>query len=276
MRPVFLAAACCLLAVLATPLAPARAQELEDGTLREETLSEERAVEQGREALDRAGNFPWYDEETDGLRRIEVRREPTPEGPVQMNSGRTSNPGGFSFPAWLANLLGGILPFMSWACPASLIVLLVFLAILFIRYITTSGGELQGGLSGDEEHDRRSEIDRIEALPFRMRKPFADLLSEARRCYEAGNFNDAIVYLYSYQLVHLDKRHLIRLTKGKTNRQYVREVKPRGGISHVLTETMLAFEEVFFGNHDLPRRRFEQCWNRLDEFHSMVDQHTAA
>ena len=54
-----------------------------------------------------------------------------------------------------------------------------------------------------------------------------DLLAEARRHYQAGNYGAAIVYLFSFQLVQLDRRQIIQLAKGKTNRQYLREVGPR-------------------------------------------------
>ena len=68
---------------------------------------------------------------------------------------------------------------------------------------------------------------RIESLPFPVAAGRLDLLAEARRHYQAGNYGAAIVYLFSFQLVQLDKRQIIRLAKGKTNRQYLREVGPR-------------------------------------------------
>ena len=55
----------------------------------------------------------------------------------------------------------------------------------------------------------------------RSRARKAGLLEEARRSYEEGDYNTAIVYLYSYQLVKLDQNQWIRLAKGKTNRQYL-------------------------------------------------------
>ncbi len=75
-----------------------------------------------------------------------------------------------------------------------------------------------------------------------------DLLAEARRHYQAGNYGAAIVYLFSFQLVQLDKRQIIRLAKGKTNRQYLREVGPRAALLRLVEQTMVAFEDVFFGN----------------------------
>ena len=75
--------------------------------------------------------------------------------------------------------------------------------------------------------ESRRDADRVEALPFHVRAASGDFLAEARRLYDAGHYSEAIVYLFSYQLVQLDKHHVIRLAKGKTNRQYVRETRQR-------------------------------------------------
>jgi hypothetical protein len=119
-------------------------------------------------------------------------------------------------------------------------------------------------------------VDRVEALPFHLRKPTGDFLSEARRLYEAGNYSEAVIYLYSHLLVQLDRHHVIRLTKGKTNRQYLREVRSRTLLREILDRTMVAFEDVFFGHHALTRERFEECWRRLDEFHGELERQERA
>jgi hypothetical protein len=100
-------------------------------------------------------------------------------------------------------------------------------------------------------------------------------MAQARRHFEAGEFAQAIIYLYSYQLIQLDRHQLIRLTKGKTNRQYVRELRSRRELRDVLFRTMVVFEEVFFGHHSLSRERFESCWRRMDEFHQHLAQAAA-
>jgi hypothetical protein len=107
------------------------------------------------------------------------------------------------------------------------------------------------------------------------RRDQSDLLGQARRYYEAGNYAEAIIYLFSYQLVELDRHGFVHLERGKTNRQYVREAQrapeaKSGGLHKILDQTMVAFEDVFFGARDLDRRRFEQCWSRLDEFQSLL------
>ena len=120
-----------------------------------------------------------------------------------------------------------------------------------------------------------------------------NLLDEARRHWQEGDFAQAIIYLFSFQLVHLDKQQIIRLNKGKTNRQYLREighgaaawatlaaapqVEPpapvfpqlRGRLQGLVEQTMFVFEDVFFGNRALERARFEACWSRVDEFQSL-------
>ncbi len=62
-------------------------------------------------------------------------------------------------------------------------------------------------LSGEAE----LAADRVEALPFLRQRSHDDLLGQARRHYEQGNYSEAIVYLFSHELVELDRSSLIRL-----------------------------------------------------------------
>ena len=98
------------------------------------------------------------------------------------------------------------------------------------------------------------------------------LIMGAQRQYENGNFAEAIIYYYSHQLVQLDRCQLIRLTKGKTNRQYLREIAERAGLFDLLTQSVQMFEDVFFGHHALNRERFEAVWRRQDQFDSLLEQ----
>jgi hypothetical protein len=115
-----------------------------------------------------------------------------------------------------------------------------------------------------------TEADRIESLPFHIARPQTNLLAEARRHYLAGDYGEAMIYLFSYKLVQLDKSHFIRLARGKTNRQYLGELRRSLPLWRILYSAMVAFEDVFFGHHPLSRERFEACWNRLDEFHQLI------
>jgi hypothetical protein len=114
--------------------------------------------------------------------------------------------------------------------------------------------------------------DRIEALPFLRERSQDDLLGQARYHYERGNYSEAIIYLFSYQLVELDRSALVRLAKGKTNRQYLREARRMRPLAGLLERTMLAFEDVFFGRRVLDRLAFEACWSQLGQFDALVSQ----
>jgi hypothetical protein len=72
--------------------------------------------------------------------------------------------------------------------------------------------------------------------------------------------------------VELDRHHVIRLAKGKTNRQYVRETRQRPLLRTILETTMVAFEDAFFGNKTLSREAFERSWNRVNEFRMELER----
>ena len=77
--------------------------------------------------------------------------------------------------------------------------------------------------------------------------------------------------------ITLDQHHIIRLTKGKTNRQYLREILRNGrkALGSLLEQTMIRFEDVFFGNYPLERDQFEACWSQVPQFEQMVQESPA-
>ncbi|REK06804.1 MAG: DUF4129 domain-containing protein [Planctomycetota bacterium] len=206
--------------------------------------AEDPAVEQGREAFGDA-TFPWYNSESDSLEPIEFWNPPKWDSPVD---------------------LGSVLQILFWIGITVLVIVLVVLIYRFTRDQTSR--ELSVALQ--RTSDEILAADQVEALGFLAERPRDDLLGRARRYYEEGNYAEAIIYLFSYQLLQLDKFALIRLAKGKTNRQYLREagrVPPLGGS---LERTMLAFEHVFFGQRGLDRAGFEACWNALPDFEQQL------
>ncbi|MGE0756936.1 MAG: DUF4129 domain-containing protein [Pirellulaceae bacterium] len=219
------------------------------------------ADEAGRRALRESAEFPWYDAERDELRRIEVK----PPSDVAARRSRWEPPNiAWSWPDWLSALLSAL----GWVLLTCLAVLLVYLLIR--AFLST--GWVGDAASDSDDGSTTGDADRIEALPFHFQVAQGDLLTRARQLYEAGDFSQAIIYLYGYQLIQLDRHQLIRLTKGKTNRQYLRELRRRRELSELLRGSVALFEEVFFGHHRLDQRRFETCWSRLDEFHQHLGQ----
>lgn len=225
--------------------------------------------ETAREAL-RDGGFPWYDEKTDDLEALRVEPQTPPPEAKDWSLDLDLDVPNWDFDFW---------HYVTWFIWGTLIAALVWVLILLVR-AAIQGGKFGFGSAGESEtKDLARESEQLANLPFPIERPRGDLLAEARQHYETGDYGNAIVYLFSYQLVHLDNNQLIRLAKGKTNRQYLRELgastlssaSPRT-IRALMTQTMVAFEEVFFGQHPLDRQEFEACWQRMDEFHRDVQR----
>jgi hypothetical protein len=221
------------------------------------------AVQAGRDALQGRTYYPWYDAQADDVRRVSVTPAAKPPEPTNPN---------WRWPEWkgwnmnwsLGDIFWTALQVIFWGI---IIAVFVFLIVLLTRVFL--GRESAAAVTSDEsQHIETGAVaDRIEHLPFDVRRPVGDLLSEARRLYEQGEYSQAVVYYFSYLLVEMDRRQVIRLTRGKTNRQYLREVRrQRREVAGLVERTMIAFEDVFFGDHALDRERFEACWRELDDF----------
>lgn len=220
------------------------------------------------EPLPGGSGFPWYDARKDELKRLNVK----PPSDFANRQARW-RPGGslpsWSFPTWLRQ----VLEVLGWTLVIALVVLVFWLIVqAFLQRelggLSSAEGELEPGSD-------RTDDARIDQLPFALVAGRTDLLAEARRFYELGDYDRAIIYLYSYLLVQLDRRQLIRLTKGKTNRQYLREIRARVRLHSLVQTTMLAFEDVFFGGHHLEGARFEVCWRAVPDFQQQLEEAAA-
>mgnify|MGYP006274899679 CR=1 FL=1 len=221
-------------------------------------------VEAGKSAM-KSGSYPWYDPTQDELKRINVK---PPKAPPQTQSASKSwfEDWDFSGLKTLFESLGEVARILIYTVAAAILGLLIyFLVKVFLKRSTENDD------GGDEEEEAEiGGVDRIDELPIQIAAPRGDFLSEARRRYEAGDYSGAIVYLFSYELLHLDRHQRIQLTKGKTNRQYLREVRAIPRLQAMLARTMIAFEDVFFGHHPLDRSSFEACWQEVEEFQRLA------
>lgn len=233
------------------------------------------AVDQAvNQSLNRSARFEWY---KDGeMRPVRLDAEPNLPQPQyewqwdwdwnQRNSNANNTPVGGDPTA------PGSIDWLSEAMRAFIWILLaVTLALLIYFWLTRAARQqMSNGDGRDSERIPRREVDLIEQLPFQVTAPKSDLLAEARRHFEAGNYNEAIVYLYSHQLIQLDQHAMIRLNKGKTNRQYLLELRRATSLRDILSRTVLAFEDAFFGRHELDAQRFGACWSDLELFAAIL------
>ena len=246
-----------------------------------EQEAESEAVQAGQEAFSKQPAVPWYDPKTDDLRRIDLappepvkQQKPsqTPSSSNQSTNGNGSGNGGSgSSSAPIPPMPSAVSDSVQWF--AWLLIALVLAVLAYLLISAFLSRENKAAVSGDTTDDDEKPCgDRVEALPFQVRRAHGDFLDEARHHYEQGNYREAIIYLYSYQLLQLDKNQLIRLEKGKTNRQYLGEARRQQPLGNLLEGTMVAFEDVFFGDHAIDRERFEHCWTQVPQFNQLVQQ----
>lgn len=229
-------------------------------------------VDNGKNALSSGARFPWYDRRQDDVRRLNVvPRQTADERGTQWTASPSNAPTTTTSGRPRFGLFAG---FLQWAGITLLVLLLGLIAYLIATAFLKD--EVSEATSVRKVVESRRDTDRVEALPFQVRAATGDFLAEASRLYSAGKYSEAIVYLFSFELVELDRHHVIRLTKGKTNRQYVRETRQRPLLRAILETTMVAFEDAFFGNKTLSRETFERSWTRVNEFRAELERQEQA
>ncbi len=209
------------------------------------SADDQRAIQSVKDSLEGWTAPPWYDSAKDAERPIRV----APKRAPLMNWWDLFEP-------------------LLWGAGLLLAGLLIY--VLLRAFLDRRKQPVLVGTGFRGQKALRAEIGRIEALPFQLDKKSGRLLEEAERLYREGNYSQAIIYLFSYQLVEMDKLQVIRLTRGKTNRQYLRELRDRGRLRGLIESSMVAFEHVFFGKHSLPVTAFEPCWRQISEFERLI------
>ena len=178
--------------------------------------------------------------------------------------------------AWNWNWgLGGItqwLPAFLFAVLAiGLLILLGLLTYYSLRDYLPQG-------SSPKRPTQALDIDpaRMADLPFEPKLTSDDPLSAAERAMQAGNYDDAIAYLYSYKLLALDQSRFIHLQKGKTNRMYLLELGNRTLLRENVEAAALTFESSYFGKHCVTREQFLAIWQQVETFHRLLQAVPAA
>jgi hypothetical protein len=220
-------------------------------------------VQEGKESLTNVAKFPWYDSRSDEVHPLHMTPRREADSGNRASKWTNANKQKTGMAGGRTSAFG---PLLQGVGLTVLVLLLGFIAYLIATAFLKE--EISETSAQRRVVETSRDVDRVEELPFHVRKPSGDFLSEARRLYEAGQYSEAIIYLFSYQLVQLDRHHVIRLAKGKTNRQYVRESRQRPAVRPILEQTMFSFEDAFFGRKTLGREQFERSWQQLDAFHA--------
>ncbi|MBL8827957.1 MAG: DUF4129 domain-containing protein [Planctomycetaceae bacterium] len=205
--------------------------------------------------LSKFARYPWYDSAQDDLQTITV---PPPREPWFDWKWNFS---GFNF-----NFsLGELLRLLTWLLFAALLTWIIYK--LCQTYLRREASQATWASNELDSADDRIEH---EALPLPTNEHWGDLLDRARQFFEQGNYRQAMIYLFSHQLVELNRQQVIHLSKGKTNRQYLREVRRQSTLAPLFERSIETFELAFFGNAALSREQFESVWRSQGEFQQQL------
>lgn len=233
--------------------------------------------EVAREAISRNGDTSWM--KAGEARAMELDNTDASEIDLAMrtdgwDAAPKSNKGlSTSWFEWFIDIFVGLGSLIRRGAQLIVLtILLLFIVALFYIAYRTRGDWSPAGLaeSSDEDASEAETNERLERLPVQLKRPPTNLLEEAKRLMDAGRFNEAIVYLFSHELVQLDRFQFVRLSRGKTNRQYLRELRGHSDLAEILGNTILVFEDAFFGNHHISESRFTACWTQLTQFHQLI------
>ncbi len=205
------------------------------------------AKEAVQQAYERA-SFPWRNDATDTFQPAYIPvRESASSSPSRSSEG-------------MFGLLTG-------ARLLQLLMILVFTA--FIVWLCSLLLGLRSPVrrpSSETDEVREMSVEQLEALPLATRD-IKDFLAEIRSRLASGDYEQAMIYYHSWQLVTLNGKGVLDLQKGKTNRQYLLEIAERcPGLRKVFRHSNQLFEDVFFGHLPLSADSFQQVWNSRDLF----------
>lgn len=222
-------------------------------------------------------DYPWYDADSDQLEPLESKSEAFPmsseRNEIELGKAKipkvkppSTPPAGGAGTAG-GGWLGGF-DLTSLLMTILITVIVCALAFLFYKFLAVESSQDDGASA------RRKKLlsESIEQLPFDLQAAGGDFRSLAQQAYQAGDLRRAFIFLYSHVLVTLDQNERISLRKGKTNRQYLKEVWEDPKLSSYFKSVMLPFERAFFGDHEPAPDQFERCWSGLDNFHSHLGQ----
>jgi len=250
----------------------------------EESLSpdSEQAVQELHEVLARGWlgpTHPWYDELSQ-----DVRPYVLPPEEVKTEPWFWERLGSWIADRWqsMADWLGQIRwegNLFGYRFAISLYhVLLLALAVLAVWLVVRllrrwySAYLAQQQPRQQVERSGRGAPERIDQLPVAVSTGSAGLWELVQQAVEQKQFSRAIVFLYSYLLLRLDQQGRIRLEKGRTNRQYLRQLRGDPQLQRWMARIVAAFEEVFFGHRELGAEAFQQCWELVPQIQSRVEQ----
>jgi hypothetical protein len=206
------------------------------------SYSADQPGESAKTALRKKG-FPWYDATKDGYKSLK------PNKPADLPEYRVPKVS---------------IPFIQ-------ILLWIVLGIIVALMLAALVQWLRNNVSPPVKETVAApvaavSVEQLEALPQSTRG-VRDLLGEADRLAGIGAYGQAMTFYHSWQLTQLDRHGMIELQKGKTNRQYIVEIKRSSPeLVGLFRNSIRLFEDAFFGHLEITREAFEEVWKQRTQF----------
>lgn len=224
-----------------------------------------------------SSKIPWYDIETGQLKQSDAPQRPESSvsdrnriPPLQAKKKGQQIPMQQPAPAAPVARSAGTIG-TSLIYIAGIIFAVLLIGLLIYGFLQLESGE--GGEDADEKGKRKRKIrDHIRHLPFEIEEQDGDFESFAEKSLREGDYSKAVIYLFADVLVALSEAGLVRLQRGKTNRQYLNEIWEHGEVRPYYRKVMTAFEDAFFGKHEIEKSRAEECFAERPAFDAAVEK----
>ena len=243
-------------------------------------VSEYGDAAQGVERAVVDADFPWLDAETGELNGPslpdlqsswvvdEKNTVPARAIPVTKNTAgtTTSNWGNWNW-NWGAGgtgAFGSVFGIILWSLIG--LVLLGLVGLLVFAFLKREDREEGSSQESAGQKKKRLMRDHVQHLPFEIEEAEGDFLSAAEKALTNKDSNRAVIYLFADLLVVLEQNELVRLQRGKTNRQYLNDIWDYRELSPYFRNVMTAFEDAFFGRHKISHERAMDCFAGKDKF----------
>ena len=102
------------------------------------------------------------------------------------------------------------------------ILALILIGLLVYGFLKLEADD--AGTEADSKKKKRKIRDHVKHLPFEIEEEDGDFESFADKAFREGDYSKAVIYLFADVLVAMSEAGLVRLQRGKTNRQYLNEV----------------------------------------------------
>ena len=226
-----------------------------------------------------ASGLPWYDESTGGLTNDKAPARPSsavsdrsripPHQALKKGQLKPKlNPAPAPAATAAANTAGTIGTTIIYF--AGIVCAIIIVGLLVYFFLKLESGE---DVSEEGSEKRKRKIrDHIKHLPFELEEQDGDFESFAEKSLREGDYSNAVIYLFADMLVAMSESGVVRLQRGKTNRQYLNEIWDHGEIRPYYRKVMTAFEDAFFGKHTIEKSRAEECFAERPAFDAALEK----